>query len=69
MVSGSNPTWVDLILPFLVVLEKMDFWFFPQVREFKLAKETDSLLNLFDEVYLLQDEENGYLSDTLLASD
>uniref|UniRef100_A0A914C568 DDE-1 domain-containing protein n=1 Tax=Acrobeloides nanus TaxID=290746 RepID=A0A914C568_9BILA len=30
--------------------------------------ETDSLINLFEQVDLLQDEENGYYSDTSLAS-
>ena len=39
------------------------------LQQARLAKETDSLINLFDEVDLLQDEENGYLSDTSLASD
>uniref|UniRef100_A0A914DMW1 DDE-1 domain-containing protein n=1 Tax=Acrobeloides nanus TaxID=290746 RepID=A0A914DMW1_9BILA len=39
------------------------------LQQARLAKETDSLMNLFDEVDLLQDEENGYLSDTSLASD
>ena len=39
------------------------------LQQARLAKETDSLINLFDEFDLLRDEENGYLSDTSLASD
>uniref|UniRef100_A0A914CG47 Uncharacterized protein n=1 Tax=Acrobeloides nanus TaxID=290746 RepID=A0A914CG47_9BILA len=39
------------------------------LQQARLAEETDILINLFDEVDLLQDEENGYLSDTSLVSD
>ena len=49
------------------IVFKVFFNFYGRIllQQAHFPKETDSLINLFDEVDLLQDEENGYLSDSL----